>query len=287
MQIPRYWTRASYTGTTRDGQTFTREAYGWSAVSLQDAQAMAQKRARDAVVNWPPADEQQRDYDYQDIPPREPVLEEITCDDAVVGLITRNRYGALVLNSAQVLFADIDFPPPPTVGLVESLRRLFGRSSQPDYRTQALDAARATIEQWHAGNKQAGYRLYETHSGVRMLMTHACFDPLGAETFALFDALGCDALYQRLTRTQACFRARLTPKPWRCGLKRPVVGYPFVNETCEKSFLAWENKYNQATATRATCRLLQEAGPGPANAAIARIVEVHDLWTLQDGRLLA
>ena len=50
-----------------------------------------------------------------------------------------------------------------------------------------------------------GVRLYRTHSGLRLLTTHALFDPVADETQSQFAALNADPLYTRLCKAQASF----------------------------------------------------------------------------------
>ena len=68
-------------------------------------------------------------------------------------------------------------------------------------------------------------RLYRTPAGLRLMAVHRPFDPRGEETKACFDALGVDPVYARMCFNQRCFRARLTPKPWRIGLQRLRAPY--------------------------------------------------------------
>ena len=62
------------------------------------------------------------------------------------------------------------------------------------------------------------FALYETPNGVRVLALHRTFQPRSDEVTRLFSELGADPAYSRLCRLQACFRTRVSPKPWRIGL---------------------------------------------------------------------
>ncbi len=74
----------------------------------------------------------------------------------------------------------------------------------------------AKAELWTRNHSDWGWRIYRTRAGLRLLATHALFDPETAAADGVFDALGADPLYRQLCKTQKCFRARLTPKYWRC-----------------------------------------------------------------------
>ncbi len=48
---------------------------------------------------------------YLDRPMREPVLREVKKDNGeLAAVVTRNSYGCLVLNTARVMFVDVDLP---------------------------------------------------------------------------------------------------------------------------------------------------------------------------------
>jgi hypothetical protein len=69
------------------------------------------------------------------------------------------------------------------------------------------------------------YRIYETHSGCRVICTNRCF-PQPKLEFAsrrFMQFLKRDRQYIALCEAQGCFRARLTPKPWRDNGDGPHV----------------------------------------------------------------
>jgi hypothetical protein len=97
-------------------------------------------------------------------------------------VITRNSYGAQVLNTARVLFLDIDVPPP---SAFDGLRRLFGGKGA---RQAALERLREALRAYG----KATFRLYETAAGYRALAIDREFDPAGDEAAALMKATGTD-----------------------------------------------------------------------------------------------
>jgi len=112
----------------------------------------------------------------------------------------------------------------------------------------------------------------------RRSATHTQFDPNDAECNAAFDAVGADPLYRKLCEHQQSFRARLTPKPWRCGVRTPPARWPFQDAKAEQAFEKWSGRYATVSATRATCRLLS-AGNGAMHPSLQPIVELHDTLT--------
>src|SRR5262249_35812590 len=87
---------------------------------------------------------------------------------------------------------------------------------------------------------------------------------------------GSDPLYVRLCQAQSCFRARLTPKPWRCGMRPPSAPYPWENSRRESQFRSWLLKYETAIREYSVCKLIDHLGPAAVHPEIAPIVSLHD-----------
>ena len=100
----------------------------------------------------------------------------------------------------------------------------------------------------------------------------------GNEAEAVLNEFGSDPLYTRLCRTQESFRARLTPKPWRCNFRKPPVKFPFEDAGTEAAFRGWEAEYSRRIAGYATCRLVTTFGDG-VDPAFAQLIEYHDRET--------
>jgi hypothetical protein len=92
-------------------------------------------------------------------------------------------------------------------------------------------------------------------------------------------ALGTDPLYLKLCIGQGCFRARLTPKPWRCGISKPPSRYPWDSLEAERWYRDWERRYEVAADRYATCRLVETRGSGWPHPDIQRLLSVHDART--------
>ena len=152
--------------------------------------------------------------------------------------------GCLVLNSSEVMFVDIDFDLRAHKG-GGFFSRLFGGKPKetPDSRAEAIERIGQRVQR----SFNLGCRLYETKAGLRLMFTEDTFEPKGAETRELFTELKADPLYAKLCETQKSFRARLTPKPWRCGFHIAPVRWPFTSAEEESKFRVWENEYRQAS----------------------------------------
>ncbi len=196
--------------------------------------------------------------------------------DREIAIVTRNRYGALVLNSASVLFADIDFPKSEPSGLLGALLSSFSRARK-EKRAEALrEGPLQAFLDWVRSNPGRSFRLYRTRAGLRLLFTDQLYGPNTAETTEILKSLGCDPLYRRLTEKQECFRARLTPKPWRCGCPVPPNRYPWADQKTERAYRDWEQKYAEKTQGYKTCELLKVVGAGPQTSEVETIIQLQD-----------
>ncbi|HKD35139.1 MAG TPA: hypothetical protein VKB78_00020 [Pirellulales bacterium] len=196
---------------------------------------------------------------------------------ALFAAVTRNRYGTLVLNSAGVMFLDWDAPRNSRQSLFNSIKKLFGRKTNPaDDRFET--ETREKLARFRVENGEWTVRLYQTAGGLRGMVTHMLFDPAAASTLGTLKALGNDPLYIRLCESQSSFRARLTPKPWRCGAGKCTLAWPREGDTIVR-FDRWVTRYDRRRAAFATCRFIDTIGPGAVHPEIAPIVELHDTLT--------
>lgn len=276
MRFPTHWSIDSYEAHDRTGKLIRRDAFGWSTESDEDARRVARERAKRAVDYAITGQRAGGDYGYGVDPAREELIDEIEFDGQPVAAVTRNRYGALVLNTDDVLIADIDDAPKP--GL---LQRLFGNRTDPD---QEL-IARLTA--WQQDRREHTLRVYRTFAGYRVIFTDRTHTTSDSHSLQLLQALGADPLYVTLCRRQKCCRARLTPKPWRCNIPVPRARFPFASEQTEQSHRAWEDRYIAQTKSYATCRVLATIGPRASHPLVDQLVALHDAYTLNDGRPLA
>src|SRR5688500_11963471 len=114
MLIPRFWSRAESTATTPDGRFVRFHVWRGSRSSEAEAQSQAQEavgRIAERIRSGAGFPER---YAYGDRPLREEVVTEFASGaagatvDAPDAAITRNSYGALVLNAARAFFIDVD-----------------------------------------------------------------------------------------------------------------------------------------------------------------------------------
>lgn len=299
MIVPEYWAEAS---DRIDGAKTKRlvKRFGWSDVSAEEAQQHANQRLADAIAEMKrgemlPFTEPKVAYNGADgLPIREEIIDRR--GDAV---LTRNAYGALCLNTPDILFADVDVPQSSGCAiyigtfvvsaailflvafqlkmenpiflvlflsmlsaallgsLIETVRRRV--SGTPE------TIARKRIASFAKSHPEWKLRLYETPMGFRVLVTHAMFDPRGAEALDFFDRIKADPVYVRMCFNQNCFRARVSPKPWRVGMSehmKPRPGVWPISPDRLPAREAWVKQYDQARQLHAACRYVDSFGNG-------------------------
>jgi len=275
MRFLRHWAKASASATAADGRRLEFACWRGSDRSVEDARAEAQRAAEDVAARAAAATEPLGAYAYGDRPLREEIVRSVGGDDARAAVVSRNSFGCLVLNTAGVLFVDVDLPPP-SGGLGAWLGRWFGRGGGAGGSPSPEAAALARLEDWLGRNPGYAFRVYRTRGGLRYLETSRLFDPVSDEVAAMLGELGCDPLYLRLCRSQQSFRARLTPKPWRCGLGSPPSRFPHETPEREAAFQGWLRDYEACCARYAVCEPLPGVGEGFVNEDVAAVVRLHD-----------
>jgi hypothetical protein len=122
-------------------------------------------------------------------------------------------------------------------------------------------------------------RVYRTPNGFRLLAMHRTFEPRSTEVDEAFRELGVDYLYAMMCRNQNCFRARVSPKPWRMGMEdrfRPRPGVWPVKEEWLPVRAAWVARYEELAKGYSACRFVEELGTGSVHHAVAGVRELHD-----------
>ncbi len=315
MLIPEFWAEASGRAS-QPGKNVTLRRFGWSTVSEEDAKSNAEARLSEAIAAW--------EIDSRLVRLREPKVayngaEGVPIREEIIEAghfftITRNGYGALCLNSPNVLIADIDETQAwltfgcwiliivalgGTIALLAQqfllalllvvvmailylLHARLGRPNGVAFDRKMLRSFDLFAEQ----NPKWGFRLYKTPNGYRILVTHRLFDPTEPDVQEFFRQTKADRLYVKMCLHQRCFRARLTAKPWRCGIADHMVPrsvWP-ISESARGMREAWLEKYEASARRYAACRFLKSYGPGDAPApsvheAVRSTVEIHDQWT--------
>ena len=319
MIVPEFWAEARIQKRFPERQITVRR-FGWSDESPEAAQQHAQERVEEAfqrIVDGQPLPRRELKVRYNGadgLPIREEILERVG-----EHVVTRNSYGARCLNSPNVFFADVDFAKSKSdllIGCMSMLSTvlivgyiaptfenrlaqfvigwalllsaiwlgwLIGKlitrlicQFRKDDESTAIDRVRRVFSNrpdWHV-------RVYRTPNGLRILALHKLFDPRSAQVERVFKELRVDFLYRIMCQKQNCFRARLTAKPWRIGIKdrlkpRPGV-WPIKPEHLPRRD-AWVAEYESSAGNFAACRFLFALGPVSKMTEETRVVqEYHD-----------
>ena len=286
LKLPRYWTsiQATLPSPSKHTTVYAVRVWGWSMTSLADAEIKAQARlvrARERAAQDPArgSDPIRGDYDYDRMPQREPTLDELhRPDGSVYAAITRNRHGVRVLNTERVMFVDIDLPNNQMSGfkkLFQWMTRggpLVQRGESSSAEAAAIARVRAAIEQrpgW-------GTRVYRTPAGLRLLVTHALFEPNDKEAHEFMRAVSADEFYVRLCRARASFRARVSAKPHRIKVAAPPAIFPFDSADDEGAHAAWVRSYESTARDFAACHAIKRLGSDYIDPEVALIIDLHD-----------
>jgi hypothetical protein len=275
MNFPQFWAR---------GESGDVSCWRWSSKSLAEAQVLANQAAEQLAERFRHGDlPQHRHGYYPNRPFREQILQEVrNLSGEVVAIVTRNSYGCQVLNTARVMFIDVDLPEPQRKGGL--LSQLFSKP-KPAPLTNPQDSVIAKAEAWTRNHPEWGWRAYRTRAGVRLLATHTLFEPEVVATDGVFDAVGADPLYRQLCSTQKCFRARLTPKPWRCGVYRHAERWPWLSPKAKARFMKWEALYESKSREWAACESICKIGNSEVHPDVTHVLALHDEATRATSKL--
>jgi hypothetical protein len=279
MIVPAFWAEGRV-HEKRDGKQVTIRRFGWSDESQAAAQAHADDRAREAFAAFKASGttarfEYKRAYNGADgVPIREEILER-----HAETIITRNSYGARCLNTPNVLFADVDVR---TEGFAATMRNTFGgllRFVAPKLAQDPWVAAEERIRSWAASQPRARWRLYRTPAGFRLLAVHRTYASDDPEVTQCFAALGVDPIYARMCTRQRCFRARVSPKPWRVGITKHLgpahAAWPIKPERMPQRE-GWVAEYERASKGHASCRFVAEFGDARVDPQADAVRALHD-----------
>ena len=255
MKLFKFWISEKVT-ITIDGRPTEIACWGGSNVSIDDAKLRAREKAG-LVERKIEGDESGLENYEAEI--REEILKVV--DDK--SIISRNRYGAQVLNTERLMFLDIDKPK-------FELSGLFKRGPK-DPKEKIFEMARKL-----AANKYStlGFRLYETSAGVRVIVLGRDFDPRDKATADMMHEFNTDPLYALLCHKQNCYRARLTPKPNRIKVKGYRVKYPRQDD--EVKFQEWLKDYEFKSQGYSVCKFIEQVG---ASYSPTEVVRLHDDMT--------
>ena len=342
MIFPDYWDehKEKRKISVKSQATITR--FGWSDNSQVDAKRHAKQRvdqAFDKLANGEKVERQEKRVSYngsEGVPIREEIIQ--FHGDAVV---SRNIYGALCLNTPDVVFADIDFganwqteksttwvwalfvlgllhysfmpsflqnismfiigfdlhyytdaylsginPGLLVSGLASIIWIIIcviNASSFVDdqqWAQNAMDFNMPYIEEFSQAHPEWNLRIYRTLAGLRIMVMHDVFQSSDPSVEEFFESVNTDPTYVWMCKRQECFRARVSPKPWRTGLNgkdaKLMQGVWPIQKGLAAERKKWVSLYEKTSEDFASCRFEKSLGSDTIHEKCEKLRVVHD-----------
>lgn len=323
MKIYDHWAKAGQGALSTSGQKYWLVGWAGSNLSVEDAQKEANNRISAMKEGLTATGVLNNSYSYDnDNPLKEMVIARLGDTDKPFAAITRNRYGALVLNATRVFIADVDLPEsitPPFETVTSNLgnkfkkagkkigffKKLFGGNiehdevkkheekgdehhNQPTGKSSNIAIQQGTliaqqrentlseIAKFHRDFPALSFLVYATAAGYRVVVTNQLVEPDSADSELWMEALNADNLYRKLCKRQQCYRARLTPKPWRLPGYRSAVFFPNGQHAQKHKLEKWLNTYEKKSEAFSVCELVATYGDGVVVDEVAQVIRVHD-----------
>ena len=314
MLIPYFWAECRLQNKSGKKQA-TVKRWGWSDVSQEDAQALADRRANEAMQRILSGEKLRRleAKDSYGTADGVPIREEVVSRHGD-NVITRNSYGSLCLNTPNVLFADVDaewrgavrMKTPGCIAIIllgigvgvwqssfikgavfislslwlwSFINDRINRRRRPIAEAKLREENMAAIKAFSNKHPEWHLRIYETPAGYRLLAMHDVFDPQSETAKAALNELNTDQRFARLCALQACFRARISPKYWRMGY-RPKESLPKSKWPFPAGHLSirqkWIEGYDAIAPKFASCRFLERIGSQTVHPDAETVRILHD-----------
>ncbi len=252
MKLNKYWVKEEYQITVNK-QRETIHVWGGSNSSESDARENARIKAEkiQTKINSGSLDE------AYEVAIREHIVTEINSSNVV----TVCRYGAQVLNTEQYTILDLDDYPVDFFDIFRGLSKMSKKERIVHKFKQKLKK-----------RPQLGddFRIYETAKGIRVI-GKKYVSPQDKKYRSLMRFFYVDWIYIEMSRKQNCYRARLTPKPYRMRGKTFRVTSPLICETPE--YKEWSTEYQQRSQNFSVVRLIETIG---SNFSMDPVIRLHD-----------
>lgn len=135
------------------------------------------------------------------------------------------------------------------------------------------------IRFWSSVNPHTALKVYRTAAGLRVAIVNRAIRANEPDVHGILKELDSDPRYILLCDAQQCFRARLSPKPWRIGVEMLPERYPYEDATAEATYRDWQQRYDDAVPRYATCQFVERLGPETIDSTLAPLIELHDAMT--------
>jgi len=123
-------------------------------------------------------------------------------------------------------------------------------------------------------------RVYRTPAGLRIMVMHDVYQPNDPIVEDFFESLNTDYVYAMMCKRQNCFRARVSPKPWRIGLEGEYVNlkggvWPIAQNRMQER-KDWVSRYDKMAENFASCRFEKNIGSNMVHDKCEKLRLVHD-----------
>ncbi len=252
MKLNKYWVQEEHT-IVINKQRETIHVWGGSNISEDDARENARIKAlkvQSKIDTYSP------DEAYE-VTIREHIVTEINSSN----IVTVCRYGAQVLNTEQFTILDLDDYPIEFFDIFRGLGKM-SKKERIVYKFKEKLKKRPQLGE--------DFRIYETAKGIRVI-GKKYVSPQEKKFRSLMRFFYVDWIYIEMCRKQNCYRARLTPKPYRMKGNTIRVTSPLTCETAE--YKEWSSEYQQRSQNFSVVRLIETIG---SNFSTDPVVRLHD-----------
>lgn len=271
MRIGKYWIHGEFTDPNDNQLRFS--CWGVSDICEEDALRDARERADHVLrkIRGEPHDIDTYEAD---------IIEEVVEKISDRSIVTRNRYGARVLNTRELTIIDVDTFPPgiPQDPIVRFFKKLFGKKDPKPIPLKQVTLAH--IESVLA-NELFDARVYETAAGFRIILNARELSPSSREFRMISSKLRADPCYTALCSKQHCFRARLSPKPYRMKIATCRYTWPQAEEIYRGN-RTWVENYELRAHDFSVCKLVKTYGN---DFSVHPLIRFHDGQTVSGKKL--
>ncbi|MBP3302757.1 MAG: hypothetical protein J6L64_06475 [Opitutales bacterium] len=271
MRIGKYWIRGEFSDPNNNQLRFS--CWGVSDICEEDALRDARERA-DKILRKIRGEPQNIDTYKADI------IEEVVEKISARTIVTRNRYGARVLNTQELTIIDVDTFPPgiPQDPIVRFFKKLFGKKDPAPIPLKQVTLAHieSVLEKEHFDA-----RIYETAAGFRIILNTRELSPSSREFRMISSRLRADRRYTELCVRQHCFRARLSPKPYRMKITTCRYAWPQTEEIYREN-RGWVENYELRSRDFSVCKLVKTYGN---DFSVHPLIRFHDAQTVSGKKL--
>lgn len=252
MKYFKYWVKESFE-IDIDGAIEAINILSGSNISKDDARDKAEERCR-VIERRIKSRSSKEEYK---VPIKEYVEDVI--DES--NIITVCRYGAKILNTTQYTILDLDDYPFDFFDIFKSVRKL------PKKERIVFKFLERLKKMPELGSD---FRIYETTKGIRVI-GKKYVDPSGKKFPSLMRKLHVDWLYIVLSKKQNCYRARISPKPYRMKFKTIKVRSPLDCESEE--YVNWSKEYVEVSQRYSVVRHIKSIGK---DFSYDPVIALHD-----------